>query len=51
MIKKEYQKPTMKVVLLRHRTMLQTGSPVGLTSTNLEDDFVIEDTPGSSWGR
>lgn len=27
-MKKEYQKPTMKVVLLRHRTMLLAGSDV-----------------------
>jgi len=53
MIKKEYQKPTMKVVLLQHRTMLLSGSPVGLTSTNLdpEDEIDISSEPGSVWGR
>ena len=50
MIKKDYQKPTMKVVLLQHRTMLLQASQA---STNLapEDDFEIEDTPSSYWGR
>ena len=53
-MKKEYMKPEQRVVVLRHRTMLLSGSgPVGFTSTNLssEDDFEIEDTPNSDWGR
>ena len=50
MIKKEYQKPTVKVVELQHRTQLLQASRA---STNLapEDDLEIEDTPSSSWGR
>ena len=52
MIKKEYQKPTMKVVLLQHRTMILAGSLTG-ASTNMtdDDDIDISGTPGSTWGR
>ena len=50
MIKKEYQKPTMKVVLLQHKTHLLQASRA---STNLapEDDLDITDTPSNVWGR
>ena len=54
MIKKEYQKPTMKVVLLRHRTQLMAGSPLGNVSTHgvdPGDEFTIDNTPGTTWGR
>ena len=46
-------KPEQRVVLLQHRTMLLSGSPLNATSSNLdpEDEFTIDDTPGSSWGR
>ena len=55
MIKKEYMKPTMKVVQLQHRTMILAGS--GLRSVqntgfdDTEDELGISDTPSSSWGR
>ena len=44
-MKKEYMKPTMRVVLLRHRTMLLTGSPVKSVQTSgtgwdEEDNFL-----------
>ena len=45
MKRKDYQKPTMRVVKLQHRTCMLTGSP--LTSTSID----ISDTPGSIWGR
>ena len=55
MNKKEYQKPTMKVVELQHRTMLLSGSPLGSVQTSgfddHEDNLDITDTPGSIWGR
>jgi hypothetical protein len=52
-MKKEYMKPTVKVVQLQHRTTILSGSPVGLTSTNLdpEDEIDISSEPGSVWGR
>jgi hypothetical protein len=56
MIKKEYQKPTMKVVQLQQRTMILAGSG-GLRSVHntgfddTEDEFGISDTPGTTWGR
>lgn len=43
MKKKAYMKPTMRVVLLQHRTMLLSGSPVRSVSTNMtdeDDDFL-----------
>ena len=33
MTRKDYERPTMKVVELRHRTMLLSGSPVGTKSS------------------
>ena len=54
-MKKEYMKPTVKVVEQRHRTMLLGGS--GLRSVqntgfdDTEDELGISDTPSSSWGR
>ena len=53
MKRKDYQKPTMRVVKLQHRTYMLTGSPLTSTSTNLdeEDDIDISGTPGSIWGR
>ena len=50
MKRKDYQKPTMRVVKLQHRTCMLTGSPLTSTS-NEEDDIDISDTPGSIWGR
>ena len=49
-MKKEYMKPTMQVVELRHMTMLLQASQ---TSTNLdpEDEIEISSEPGSIWGR
>ena len=52
MIKKEYQKPTMKVVQLQHRTMILAGS---ITEVNSGDTGIIidDDTPAGDgfWGR
>ena len=55
-MKKEYMKPELCVVELRHRTMMLSGSPVRSMSTNLDHDDVIEiddDTPAGTnfWGR
>jgi len=54
-MKREYMKPTMKVVELQHQHQLLTGSPLDSVDINLdeEDDFEIEDTPASDgfWGR
>ena len=55
-MKKEYMKPELCVVELRHRTMMLSGSPVKSTHTNLAPDDVIEideDTPAGTnfWGR
>jgi hypothetical protein len=52
-MKKEYMKPTMKVVLLQHRTHLLQASRA---STNLAPDDALdidEDTPAGTgfWGR
>ena len=38
MKKKQYMKPEQRVVLLQHRTMLLSGSPVRSVSTNMDDD-------------
>ena len=53
MIKKEYMKPTVKVVQLQHRTMLLSGSPVrsvnaGDTGIEIEDD---EPAGDGFWSR
>lgn len=43
MKKKQYMKPEQRVVLLHHRTMLLSGSPVRSVSTNMtdeDDDFL-----------
>ena len=56
-MKKEYMKPTVKVVLLQHRTMILAGSgggPLGSVNTKGVDDgdeLFIDDTPGTTWGR
>ena len=54
-MKRKYDKPTVKVVELQHRTMLLSGSPLTTTSSNLDadDDFEIEDTPAGNdfWSR
>ena len=47
MNKKEYQKPTMNVVQLQHRTMILAGSVTGVQSAGSgsdwteDDDFII----------
>ena len=48
MIKKDYQKPTMNVVLLQHRTMLLSGS---ITDVNSGDTGIGYDGPGSGPAR
>ena len=52
-MKREYMKPTMKVVELQHQHQLLAGSITGVQTTGLgeEDDIDISDTPGSIWGR
>ena len=35
MKRKDYQKPTMRVVKLQHRTCMLTGSPLTSTSTQI----------------
>ena len=52
MKRKDYQKPTMKVVELQHRHQILAGS-LTETTTNLgEDDIDIgEETPENFWGR
>ena len=43
-MKKNYQKPSMKVVQLQHRSQLLAGSRVQSLSTNLGDDaFILGD--------
>ena len=39
MTKKEYMKPTMEVVELKHQNQILTGSPY---NRNLQDDVVTE---------
>lgn len=54
-MKKEYMKPTVRVVELQHKNCLLAGSPTGSTSSNLdpEDVITIDDTPVGNgfWGR
>ena len=52
MKRKDYMKPTMRVVMLQHRHQILAGS-IQSTSTNLseEDAIDISDTPSSIWGR
>ena len=54
-MKREYMKPTMKVVELQHQHQLLAGSPLDSVNTGLdeEDYFEIDDTPASDgfWGR
>ena len=54
-MKREYMKPTMKVVELQHQHQLLAGSPLDSVNTGLGDgdDFTIDDTPAGDgfWGR
>jgi len=54
-MKKEYMKPEQRVVELRHRTQLLTGSGLGrsVTTQGVDegDEFTIDNTPSSVWGR
>ena len=54
-MKREYMKPTMKVVELQHQHQLLAGSPLDSVNTGLDDgdDFTIDDTPAGDgfWGR
>ena len=53
-MKREYMKPTMKVVELQHQHQLLAGSLTS-TSTNLDpvEELEIDDTPAGDgfWGR
>ena len=44
MTKKEYMKPTMQTVELKHRTMILAGSvdAYGMNKTLIEDEEVVE---------
>ena len=44
-MKKEYKKPTVKVILLQHQTHLLAGSGVRGVS-GLNDDFYVSDEEG-----
>ena len=44
MIKKEYQKPTMKVVPLKHRTHILVGSGPDTLSGHAKSDSETQDT-------
>ena len=56
-MKKEYMKPEQRVVQLQQRTMILAGSgggPLGSVNTQGVDDgdeFTIDNTPGTTWGR
>jgi hypothetical protein len=54
-MKREYLKPTMKVVELQHQHQLLAGSITDVKTTGLGDgdDFTIDDTPAGDdfWGR
>lgn len=54
-MKKEYMKPTVRVVELQHGNSLLAGSPTGSTDSNLdpEDVITIDGTPVGDgfWGR
>ena len=54
-MKKEYMKPEQRVVVLRHRTHLLSGSGLGrsVTTQGVDegDEFTIDNTPSSDWGR
>ena len=54
MIKKEYQKPAMRVVELQHRSMILARSVTSVTTTGLDDDDLElpgsgQTTTGSVW--
>ena len=52
MIKKEYQKPTMRIVQLQYRHQILVGSYAGIQSSNsVDDDDPIYDSSsgGSIW--
>ena len=55
MTKKEYVKPTIRVVELQHRNFLLSGSLVGTAASNLDpkDVILIDDDPVGEgfWGR
>ena len=38
MIKKEYQKPTMRIVQLQYRHQILVGSYAGIQSNSVDDD-------------
>ena len=46
MIKKEYQKPEMRVVMIQHRAQILIGSETSITTTGL-DDMEILILPGT----
>lgn len=54
-MKREYMKPTMKVVELQHQHQLLAESITVVQTIGLDDgdDFAIDDTPAGDgfWGR
>ena len=49
MIKKEYQKPTMRTVLLQYRQQILTGSYAGIKGS-LDDDPIFDGNGSGSIG-
>lgn len=43
MIKKEYQKPVMKVIELQHKSQILAGSVTSVTTTGLDEDLTLPD--------
>ena len=43
MIRKDYQRPTMRVVQLKQRHQLLAGSATGRVSATMDDTFTEED--------
>ena len=52
MIKKDYMKPTMKVVQLHHQTHILAGSVRSVSTSGLDDDLGYDENggnQGSAW--
>jgi hypothetical protein len=51
MIKKEYMKPEMQTVELKHKCQILAGSVTSVTTTGLDDDLILpdEDKSGNPW--
>ena len=51
MIKKEYMKPEMQTVELKHKCQILAGSVTSVKTTGLDDDLILpdEDKSGNPW--